>query len=96
MKVLWNTGVCIEDHWRTTLEISMYLVQATKEPNVMAGLNLMLWKHQQSMKSSPKRIQNHALDTVDPTSKIHAQNTQINLTTNFRTHHLQDKTTMNR
>ena len=33
------------------------------------------------------------LDVVDPTSKMHAQNTQINLITDPRSHHLQDKTT---
>ena len=50
-------------------------------------------KHQQSVKSSPKRIKDHALDVVDRTSKMHAQNTQINLTTDPRACFLQDKST---
>ena len=60
-------------------KISVYVVFATREPKAMAELNLIPQKHQQSMKSSPQRIQDHALDVVDATSKIHAQNTQINL-----------------
>ena len=64
-----------------------------KELKDVAELNLTFQKHQQSMKSSPKRIQHHALDAVDPTSKIHAQNTQINIITHPRANHLQDKAT---
>ena len=38
-------------------------------------------------------IKDHALYAVDPTSKMHAQNKQINLTTDPKAHRLQDKTT---
>ena len=64
-----------------------------KEPKAMAELNVMPHKHQQSMKSSPQRIQDCALDVVDPTSKTHAQNTQINLVPDPRAHHLQHNNT---
>ena len=42
------------------------------------------------MKAYTKKIQDHALDFVDPTSKMHSQNTQIYITTDPRVHHLQD------
>ena len=84
--MLWNTGALNRDQWKTPSEISLYLMQAVKELNAMAELNLMLQKHQQSVTSSPKRIQDYTLDAVDPTSKMHAQNTQSNLTTDPRAH----------
>ena len=37
--------------------------------------------------------QDCALDVVDPTSKIHAQNTQVKLATDPWSQHLQDKIT---
>ena len=64
-----------------------------KEPKAIAKVILMLQKHQESMKSGPQRIQNCALDAVDPVSKTDVQNTDINLTTSLRAYHLCDKTT---
>ena len=67
------------DIWKTASEISMHFMWAKKMSKAMVKLNLMPWKHQQSMKSSPKRFQDHALDVVDPTSEIYAQSSQMNL-----------------
>ena len=80
----------MEIYGRLHQRYTMHLVWATKEPKVMAELNSMPQKHQQSMKANPKMIQNCDLDTVGPTSNMHAQNTQINLTADPRAHHLQD------
>ena len=44
-----------------------------KESKAIAELISMPKKHQQSMKSIPQRIQDHALDVVDPTSKTDTQ-----------------------
>ena len=47
----------------------------------MAKMNSTTQKHQQ-------KTQDNALDAVDPTFKIHVQNTQINLARDPWTHHL--------
>ena len=54
---------------------------------------LMSQKHQESMKSSPQRIQDPALHRVDPTSKTDAQNREIHLIVDPRVHHLHNKNT---
>ena len=77
----------------TASEISVCLVQAMKEPKVLAELNLTPQKHQQSVKSSSKRSQDCASNMVDFAFKIHVQNAQNKLATDLRTHYQQDKIT---
>ena len=43
------------DPWKTASEISMHLMHAMREPKAMAELNFTPHKHQQSIKSSPKK-----------------------------------------
>ena len=43
------------DPRKTASEITMHLVQATKESKTMAELNSIAKKHKQSMKANPKR-----------------------------------------
>ena len=49
-------------------------MKAIKGPKAIAEL-----KFQHLMKPTPQRIQDHALNAMDPTFKIDAQNTEINL-----------------
>ena len=80
-----------KSQWEIASEISILLVRATKEPRAIDELISIPQKFQQSMKSSSQRLQEHALDAKEPTSKTNAQNTEINLITNPRAHHLHDK-----
>ena len=81
-------------HWKSfSSEISILLMWDAKEPKAIAELISIPQKHQQSMWSSPQRIQYGGLDPVDPISKTDAQNTGINLITNPWAHHLQYKST---
>ena len=57
--------MCNEGQWKTVSEISVHLVWVTKEPNAMAELISMPWNYQQSMESSPQRIQDCESDVVD-------------------------------